>query len=203
MVTRQSPSPAPKHAVSARGGELSDADLLRRHLQGDPDVFGVLFSRHKQELWAVAIRMLGDAGRAADAIKDAMILAFWRAPHFRDGDAVTTWFYRIVVNVCLDRMRRAPPRADDGHVITAMRHLVVEQQSALVLVDMLGFSVAYASNILGVPAGALLDRCARGRVRLVAELTHLQQSGLPRTAHCYGATRFCRPPVARLWPGIR
>jgi RNA polymerase sigma-70 factor, ECF subfamily len=146
--------------------------------------------------------MLGDAGRAADTIKDAMILAFWGAPRFRSGDAVTTWFYRIVVNVCLDRMRRAPPRGDDRDLIAAMRHLVVEQQSALVLVDMLGFSVAYASSILGVPAGALLDRCARGRVRLRAELTHQGRQAYQGRRFATAPRRLRRSPDASLWPGF-
>jgi RNA polymerase sigma-70 factor, ECF subfamily len=172
-VSRRSPSTAPPRGISASGGAPTDADLLRRHLQGDPDAFGALFRRHKQELWAIAIRLLGDDGRAADAIQDAMILAFSKAPEFGGEDAATIWLYRILVYVCLDRMRRTPPRASDGDVKTALRNLVVEQQSALVLVDMLGFSVADAGMILGVSADTLLRRCARGRVRMLAELTHI------------------------------
>jgi len=175
-VSGRSASAAPLRAVSARGGEPADAELLARHLQGDPDAFGSLFRRHKQELWAVAIRLLGDVGLAAQAIQDAMVLAFWKVPELGGGDVVTTWLHRIVVNVCLDRMRSFPPPADDGDVMAALRHLDVEQQSALVLVDMLGFSVADACEILGVSADALLSRRDRGRARLVTELTHLQQA---------------------------
>ena len=202
-MSLRSPSPAPEGAASAQRGEPPDADLLRSHRQGDPDAFCALFTRHEQELWAVAIRLLGDSGRAADAIQDAMILAFWTAPDFRSGDAVTTWLYRIVVNVCLDRMRRAPPCAGGADVIAAMRHLVVEQQSALVLVDMLGFSMADASNVLGVSAGTVQICCARGRARLLAELRNLRKSGLSRQRP--GPTRpgfsrrsaFCRGVTGR------
>jgi RNA polymerase sigma-70 factor, ECF subfamily len=171
-------------AVSAGGVEqearndLPDADLLGMHLQGDPDAFGALFRRHRQGLWAIAIRMLGDVERAADAIQGAMIAAVWTAsasdPH--SGDDVKTWLYRILVNMCLDRMRRATPDASSLDEMAAMRHLVVEQQSALVLVDMLGFSVADASHLLGVSERTLRSRCARGRARLLAALTHVQQS---------------------------
>jgi RNA polymerase sigma-70 factor (ECF subfamily) len=106
-----------------------------------------------------------------------MILAFWKGPEFGSGDdAVTTWLYRAVVNVCLERMGRSPAAASDGDLMDALRHLAVEQQSALVLVDMLGFSVADASMILGVSADTLLSRRDRGRARLAAELTLLQQS---------------------------
>jgi RNA polymerase sigma-70 factor, ECF subfamily len=175
-VSRRSPSAAPLGAVSARGGEPTDADLLRRHRRGDPEAFSALFRRHKQELWDVAIRLVGDVDRAAEAIQDAMILAFWKAPDFDSADAVTTWLYRIVVNVCLDRMWCSPPRTSDGDVMAALRHLVIEEQSALVLVDMLGFSVADAAAILEVSSDTLLSRRARGRVQLVTELTQAQRS---------------------------
>lgn len=175
-MSSRSPWPAPQGAVSARGAEPSDAALVRMHLQGDPDAFGTLFGRHQQELWAVAIRMLGDPGRAADAFQDAMIVAFRQASDVPTCDEVMTWLYRIVVEICVARMRCAAPDASGPDLVVAMRHLVVEQQSALVLVDMLGFSFADASNLLGVSEGTLKSRCARGRVRLLAELRHLPQS---------------------------
>lgn len=175
-MTRRSPTSECEGEASGQGGEPTDPDLIRKHLQGDPDAFSALFRRHKQELWAVAIRLLGDVDRAAAAIQDAMILAFWQRPEFGGGDAVTTWLYRIVVNVCLERMRRSPAAASDWDLMAALRDLAVEQQSALVLVDMLGFSVADASMILGVSADTLVSRRARGRARLVTELTRAQQS---------------------------
>jgi len=169
-VSRRSPSPAPQCEVSALPAGLPDVELLRRHLEGDPGAFCALFGRHKQGLWAIAIRMLGDAGRAADAVHDAMIRAFWKASEFRGCGAAATWLSRIVVQVCLDRMRRGAPCANGCDVTTAMRQLVIEQQSALVLVDMLGFSVADASSMLGVSECTLLCHCARGRACLLAQL---------------------------------
>jgi RNA polymerase sigma-70 factor (ECF subfamily) len=171
-------------AVSARGVENDhgndrpDAELLRMHLGGDPAAFGALFRRHQQVLWAIAIRMLGDAGRAADAIQGAMTVAVWTAPASdrRGADDVKTWLCRLLVDECIDRMRQAAPDATGPDAMAAMRHLAVEQQSALVLVDMLGFPVAEASNVLGISAGTLLRRCARGRARLLAALTLVQQS---------------------------
>ncbi len=88
------------------GGEPSDAELLRRHAAGDPDAFGTLFLRHKDRLWAVALRTVCDPEDAADALQEAMISAFRRAADFRGDSAVTTWLHRIVVNAALDRLRR-------------------------------------------------------------------------------------------------
>jgi RNA polymerase sigma-70 factor (ECF subfamily) len=95
------------------GPESSDRDLLDAHLAGDPDAFGVLFTRHRDRLWAVALRTTGNPEDAADALQDAMISAFRRAGSFRGDAAVTTWLHRIVVNACLDRLRRRKVRAAD------------------------------------------------------------------------------------------
>lgn len=92
--------------------EPPDAELLRLHVAGDEDAFGRLFLRHKERLWAVAIRTLHDPEDAADALQDAMISAFRRAGSFRGDSAVTTWLHRIVVNACLDRMRRRAVRPE-------------------------------------------------------------------------------------------
>lgn len=180
----------------------SDAELLRRHVNGDPDSFGELFLRHRDRLWAVAIRTLGDPEEAADALQDAMLSAFRRAGSFRGDSAVTTWLHRIVINASLDRLRRkaarpvtsAPdervldglamgraepdPSADSDislDVTAALRRLPHDQQAALVMVDMLGYPVADAAAILGVSQGTVKSRCARGRARLLPLLAHLRK----------------------------
>jgi RNA polymerase sigma-70 factor (ECF subfamily) len=106
---------------SAPGEEPTAPDdrvLLARHLDGDADAFGLLFRRHRDRLWAVALRTTGDPEEAADALQDALVSAFRRAGSYRGDAAVTTWLHRIVVNACLDRLRRrkvrqAEPLPDD------------------------------------------------------------------------------------------
>jgi RNA polymerase sigma-70 factor (ECF subfamily) len=88
----------------------SDAELLRLHLGGDQEAFGTLFLRHKDRLWAVALRIVCDPDDAADALQEAMISAFRRADNFRGDSAVTTWLHRIVVNASLDLLRRRASR---------------------------------------------------------------------------------------------
>ncbi len=96
--------------MSADGAEPDDRALLRAHVEGDPAAFGTLFTRHRDRLWAVALRTTGDREEAADALQDAMVAAFRRADSFRGEAAVTTWLHRIVVNACLDRLRRSKVR---------------------------------------------------------------------------------------------
>jgi RNA polymerase sigma-70 factor, ECF subfamily len=88
-----------------------DRALLAAHLDGDDTAFGQLLTRHRDRLWAVALRTTGDPEEAADALQDALVSAFRRADSYRGDAAVTTWLHRIVVNACLDRLRRRKVRA--------------------------------------------------------------------------------------------
>ena len=105
----------------ARLGDLSDTALLDEHAAGDPEAFGELVRRHRDRLWAVAVRTLGDREEAADAVQDAFVSALRAsaaeersgAAAFRGEAAVTTWLHRIVVNACIDRMRRRAVRPTD------------------------------------------------------------------------------------------
>ena len=192
-------------ALSSQEESPPDAELLSRHVAGDRDAFGELFGRHRDRLWAVAVRTLGDPEEAADALQDAMVAAFRRAYSFRGDSAVTTWFHRIVVNAALDRMRRRAarpatacrdenalanagrPAADPSgssdtaiDVRAALHQLVPEQQAALVLLDMLGYPVADAARVLGVSEGTVKSRAARGRARLLPRLEHLRPAAVPK-----------------------
>ncbi|MBA2955055.1 RNA polymerase sigma factor SigM [Nocardioides sp. MAH-18] len=98
--------------------ERTDRELLAAHVAGDRDAFGVLFTRHRDRMWAVALRTMGNHEDAADGLQDGMIAAYRRASSYRGDAAVTTWLHRVVVNACLDRLRagkvrRADPLPDD------------------------------------------------------------------------------------------
>ncbi|MCF6378481.1 RNA polymerase sigma factor SigM [Nocardioides KLBMP 9356] len=94
--------------------QRSDRELLQAHVDGDADAFGELFARHRDRLWAVALRTMGNPEDAADGLQDGMIAAFRRAGSFRGEAQVTTWLHRVVVNACLDRIRAAKIRRLDA-----------------------------------------------------------------------------------------
>lgn len=172
---------------------LGDGDLLAQHVAGDPSAFAVLVTRHRDRLWAVALRTLGNPDDAADALQDALLSAYRGAAGFRGNSAVTTWLHRIVVNACLDFARRkavrptqplledpatSAPDTIGAHetalaVTAALRTLPAEQAAAVVLVDIEGFSVEEAAQILDVPTGTVKSRCARARARLAEQLYEL------------------------------
>ncbi|MDQ1705735.1 MAG: polymerase sigma-70 factor, subfamily [Frankiaceae bacterium] len=172
-----------------------DRELLSRHAAGDRDAFAELVRRHRDRLWRVALRTLGNPDDAADALQDALLSAYRAAGGFRGEAAVTTWLHRIVVNACLDLARRrtsrptvpldetaaeARPAPDTlgaretaGEVLAALRGLPIEQAAAIVLVDIEGYPVADVADMLQVPVGTVKSRCSRGRARLAETLHHL------------------------------
>lgn len=184
----------------------ADEDLLAAHVAGDREAFAELVRRHRDRLWAVAVRTLHDREEAADALQDALLKAYRSAAGYRGEAAVTTWLHRIVVNACLDRVRRRQARPtvplpgssaeDDGHrrpepaspvidhetnlvVRAALAQLPEEQRAAIVLVDLQGYPVAEVATILGVAEGTVKSRCSRGRARLAVMLGHLRDGGNP------------------------
>ncbi|MFF0339182.1 RNA polymerase sigma factor SigM [Kribbella sp. NPDC004875] len=194
--------PAP-NAGPTSYDQLDDHELLRMHVAGNPDSFGFLVKRHRDRMWAVAIRTLGEPEEAADALQEAFISAFRRADSFRGDAKVTTWLHRIVVNACLDRIRRRQVRAADPlpededraaelagpaeddpaevrerrlDVLNALKQINEDQRAALVLVDMEGYSIEEAAAILDCAPGTVKSRCARGRAKLLPLLRHWQTS---------------------------
>ena len=185
------------------GLEDDDADdraLLAAHVDGDPQAFSTLVRRHQDRLWAVALRTLGDREEAADALQDALLSAYRSAASFRGEARVTTWLHRVVVNACLDRVRRSKVRATvpmpEGReavdprnrlderetaleIEAALALLPDEQRVALVLVDVHGMPVDDVAAVLGVPTGTVKSRCSRGRARLALQLGHLRNRPLP------------------------
>jgi RNA polymerase sigma-70 factor, ECF subfamily len=167
----------------------SDADLLAAHVAGDRYAFAELIGRHHRQLHRLARRTTRCAEDADDALQDAMLAAHRGAPSFRHDAAVGSWLHRIVVNACLDGLRRArvhptAPLEDDSGAVgdgtsqvetaivvrRALMRLPVDQRAAVLAVDMLGFSVADAAARLGVPEGTVKSRCARARARLAVLL---------------------------------
>lgn len=210
----------PAAAEYARRAD-EDRALMRAHVTGDPQAFAELVRRHRDRLWAVALRTVGDREEAADALQDALVSAFRSAGTYRGEAAVTTWLHRVVVNACLDRLRRrqarptvplgsteVPSRRDDHgrtetriDVRAALARLPEGQRAAIVLVDMQDMSVAEAAEVLGVAEGTVKSRCSRGRAALAQLLRAAQAAGVTgghdRDIRSYGGNPGGPTHVAR------
>jgi RNA polymerase sigma-70 factor, ECF subfamily len=173
--------------------ERTDAELLVAHVGGDRYAFAELVGRHHRQLYRFARRHCGSPEDAADVLQEALLAAHRNAAGFRQHATVASWLHRIVLNGCLDRLRRHKRHSTTAlnaevHTIgdrtaqvetaivvqRALCRLTDDQRAAVVAVDMQGYSVADAAALLGVAEGTVKSRCARGRARLALELRPLR-----------------------------
>ena len=182
-MTREPPDPA----------EDADAALLLRYAGGDPAAARLLATRLTPRVYTHAQRVLGDGAEAEDVTQEAL-LRLWRiAPEWRTGEArVTTWLYRVVANLCTDRLRKRrttpldevaepadpAPSAAQGlqqaarmdALQAALDTLPERQRQAVVLRHIDGLANPEIAAILGVGIEAAESLTARGKRALKAAL---------------------------------
>ena len=151
--------------------------------------FRRLMTEELVRVHGLAMKVLGSAVDAEDAVHDAAILAWQRFGSLRDVDRFSVWFDRILVNVCRDRLRAkrrsrvvealpvdrsAPDVSDalaDRQVIAAsLRRLNADQQIVLALRFGADLTVPAIAESLGVPEGTVKTRIHHGLAALRAEL---------------------------------
>jgi RNA polymerase sigma-70 factor (ECF subfamily) len=86
--------------------KLIEAEAIRRAQNGDKAMFEYLYRTHCQRVYAVCLRMVGDATDAEDLTQEAFLLLFRKIHTFRGESAFSTWLHRLAVNLVLMRIRR-------------------------------------------------------------------------------------------------
>lgn len=172
----------------------SDEALLARYGAGEAGASRELAERLVPRVLAVATRMLGgDRAEAEDVAQEAMLRLWRAAPDWRpDGARISTWLYRVTINLCTDRLRKVRPRGLDGvaepedatpgpmHRLAdaerlaaldaALGALPERQRIAVVLRHIEGLSNPEIATILGVGVEAVESLTARGKRTLAAAL---------------------------------
>ena len=164
----------------------ADAPLLQRYAAGEAAAGRLLATRLTPLAYGHALRVLRDGAEAEDVAQEAM-MRLWRiAPDWRTGEAkVSTWLYRVVANLCTDRLRArrgqgldgiaepadpAPPvelrmqqrsRAEALH--DALMTLPERQRQAVVLRHIEGLANPEIAVILGIGVEAVESLTARGK----------------------------------------
>ncbi len=94
-------------AVAVSDPAKRDAALLRRYASGDSRAAVELTNKLTPRAFAVAYRVLRDRAEAEDVAQEALLRLWKIAPHWDDqGAQVSTWLYRVVMNLCIDIKRR-------------------------------------------------------------------------------------------------
>ena len=92
--------------------KLDERELVERAAEDDHRAFQVLVERYQRKAYSVAFGILRSEDEAMDVTQDAFVKVYKALPRFKGQAAFYTWLYRIVVNLCIDRKRKAARRAE-------------------------------------------------------------------------------------------
>jgi len=183
--------------LSADLDDYLDEELMELYQKGQAEALGHLINRLRPKMDQVARSKILDRELANDALQEARITIFKKAKTFRGESKVFTWIYPIVVNACIDQLRKEKTRssrnvADDSlelisdsnsdfsdkkiteiTVRAALSALSKDHREAVSLVWIEGYSMEEASDILAIPLGTVKSRCDRGRKAMAEILREL------------------------------
>lgn len=176
--------------MAAAGPDQDDHELLALIQDGNGHAFALLVERHTERFYRLAYRYLQNKAAAEDVVQDAF-LKLWENPALwqpERNSKFTTWFYRVVVNLCLDMRKKKKPAAldddlpliDDRTPADEMMMRAQEQKSLEREIDALperqrqalnlcfdeGLSNQEAADIMGVNLKALQSLIMRAKTTL-------------------------------------
>jgi len=101
--------------ASVHASPISEADelsLIRRAQEGDRSAFETLVRLYDKNVLRLALQVVGSPEEARDLYQEAFLKVYRSIRHFRSEAKFSTWLYRVVMNVCLDHMRRQKTRKE-------------------------------------------------------------------------------------------
>ncbi|MBU1486579.1 sigma-70 family RNA polymerase sigma factor [bacterium] len=180
--------------------EIDDITLIKAFCAGDKAAFDKLVGKHKDKVFSLCYRFLGDYEEANDCAQEAFVKAFRSLKRFKQRSAFSTWIYRIAVNTCKNRvtsleyrsskkMRRLDDESciqirDESHspvarlerkekemlIQKAINSLPKEQKAVIVLRNIQGLSYKEVAEITGYNSGTVKSKLSRAREQLKMKL---------------------------------
>jgi len=186
------PLSSPDATIQPVNPEVSDAELITRVGSGDRHAFEVLYQRYSRPVFGLALRRLGDRGRAEDAVQETFASVWRAAGSYRpERGPGAPWLYAVARNAIVDngRARREPPverveeqagdetpadRAESGWVAwrvhRALGELPENERVVIELAYWGGRSQSEVAETLGIPLGTVKTRTRTGLMRLAEML---------------------------------
>jgi RNA polymerase sigma-70 factor, ECF subfamily len=172
--------------------EISDGELIARVGSGDRGAFETLYRRYARPVFGLALRRLGDRGRAEDAVQETFASVWRAAGSYRpERGPGAPWLYAVARNAIIDngRTRREPPvegveersgdetpadRAESGWVAWRVHRALAElPENERVVIELAywgGRSQSEVADLLGIPLGTVKTRTRTGLARLAEML---------------------------------
>jgi len=169
----------------------TDADLIQRAGDGDRGAFEALYRRYARPVFGLALRRLGDRGRAEDAVQETFASVWRSARTYRpDRGPGAPWLYAVARNAIVDRSRGRTdasgdvpePAADEPdpserteqswvawRVHRALEELPEREREVIALAYWSGLSQSEVAEFLGIPLGTVKTR-TRAALQRLAEV---------------------------------
>ncbi|TCP56917.1 RNA polymerase sigma-70 factor (ECF subfamily) [Tamaricihabitans halophyticus] len=171
-------------------GSLDDLTLVSRARDGDTRAYEQLVRRYQGQMYRLAVRMLGSASDAEDAVQDVFLSVWRKLDQLNDDAAFVGWLYRSTTNRCLNLIRARKPSADVdlestesaagytdpvraaevGAQLTALAaallKLTAEQRTCWLLREVHGRSYDEIAGIVESSTASVRGRIARARAQL-------------------------------------
>ncbi len=171
---------------------MNEAQLVRRAQSGDQAAFEALVNEHATYVYNLAFRIVHNPQEAEDLAQEAFLRVWKALPRFKADAQFKTWLYRIVVNVCYDRLPRLKREmnalADSAlevqpsgqlpverqlldkerstQLYAAIKHLPESYRLVISLRHLQGLSYAEIAEVTGTPTGTVKSNLFRGLKRL-------------------------------------
>jgi RNA polymerase sigma-70 factor, ECF subfamily len=172
--------------------DISDGELITRVGSGDRGAFEALYQRYARPVFGLALRKLGDRGRAEDAVQETFASVWRAAGSYRpERGPGAPWLYAVARNAIVDngRTRREPPvdrveekagdespaeRAESGWIAWRVHRAIAElPENERVVIELAywgGRSQSEIAELLGIPLGTVKTRTRTGLARLAETL---------------------------------
>lgn len=175
---------------------IPEPDVIAGCRRGDPAAQRQVFDQYRDRVFSIALHYLkGDEAGAQDVTQDVFIRAFRALPSFRADARLSTWMYRVVVNACLDELRRrrkvlhfgdvppalhpavAPDEPSDlaPDVARALARLSPRLRMTVLLRHFDDLSYDEMAQALGCSAGTVASRLSRAHAQLARDLAHRRE----------------------------
>lgn len=178
--------------------DLNENELIKKCIDGDIDAFETLIDKYKQTAYNIALGIVKNPDDAMDMSQEALIKVYRYIKNFNQKSSFSTWLYRIVMNTCLDYIKKNeknkvipineeiinnedscmdsdPEKILDKKIQTQQIREAIDKLSpihknTIILRDIQGFSYEEIANITECSLGTVKSRIKRGRENLKAIL---------------------------------
>lgn len=194
-MNKPAPSPVQKTAEVDRSS-VPDEALVQAARTGDMGAFEELVARHRDKIYARAYTMMRNEDEAVDLSQEAWVKGWQRLAQFQGESSFTTWMTRIVINLCLDQLRRKKRQRAESIEELDEESGGVERQMPVVTVNPTErLERAELRKRIDEALGKLSD--AHRTVLVLHEFEHMEYKTIAKTMNCSIGTVMSRLFYAR------